>query len=54
MRHPQKLHPEWGYLAPTPSFIRTVRVVFAATAVRAIAGAGVAFAKALIPHPRTP
>ena len=23
MRHSEKFHPEWGYLAPAPSFIRT-------------------------------
>jgi hypothetical protein len=37
----EKFHPEWGYLAPAPSFIRTARVVLAATNVGAIAGAGV-------------
>jgi len=31
MRHSEKFHPEWGYLAPAPSFIRTARVVLAAT-----------------------
>jgi hypothetical protein len=35
-------HPEWGFLAPAPSFSRTVRMVITATAVGAIAGAGVA------------
>jgi hypothetical protein len=40
MRHSEKFHPEWGYLAPAPSFIRTARVVLAATVVGAIAGAG--------------
>ena len=33
--------PEWGYLAPAPSFIRTARIVLVATAVGATAGAGV-------------
>ena len=33
--------PEWGYLAPAPSFMRTVRVVLIATAVGATAGAAV-------------
>ena len=49
MRHSEKFHPEWGYLAPAPSFIRTARVVLAATVVGAIAGAGVVFS--LVAHP---
>jgi hypothetical protein len=32
MRYYETFQPEWGYLAPAPSFIRTVRVVLAATA----------------------
>jgi len=43
MRYNASFHPEWGYLAPAPSFIRTVRIVFIATAVGAAAGAGVGF-----------
>jgi len=35
-------HPEWGFLAPAPSFSRSVRMVITAAAVGAIAGAGVA------------
>jgi len=34
-------HPEWGCLAPAPSFLRTMRTVLAATAVGATAGGGV-------------
>jgi hypothetical protein len=34
-------HPEWGYLAPGPSFVRTARVALVACAVGATAGAGV-------------
>ena len=49
MRHSEKFHPKWGYLAPAPSFIRTARVVLAATVVGAIAGAGVVFS--LVAHP---
>ena len=49
MRHSDKFHPEWGYLAPVPSFIRIARVVLAATAVGAIAGAGVVLS--LAGHP---
>ena len=33
--------PEWGYLAPADSFIRTARIVLVATAVGATAGVGV-------------
>jgi hypothetical protein len=40
MRH-QTCHPEWGFLAPVPNFIRAVRIVLVATAVGAMAGAGV-------------
>jgi hypothetical protein len=49
MRYSQNFDPEWGYLAPAPSFIRTARLVLAATAVGAIAGAGVVFS--LASHP---
>jgi hypothetical protein len=41
MRSAGNFHPEWGYLAPAPSFMRTVRIVVVATAVGATAGAGV-------------
>src|SRR5579863_660570 len=34
-------HPEWGALAPVPSFMRTARIVAVATAIGATAGAGV-------------
>ena len=37
-------HPEWGCLAPAPSFMRTVRTVLVATAVGATAGGGVVLA----------
>jgi hypothetical protein len=33
-------HPEWGCLAPAPSFLRTMRTVLVATAVGATAGGG--------------
>jgi hypothetical protein len=49
MRHAG--HPEWGYLAPAPSFIRTARVVLVATAIGIIAGAGIVLS--LVPHPLT-
>ncbi len=34
-------HPEWGCLAPAPTFMRTMRVALVATAVGATAGGGV-------------
>jgi hypothetical protein len=43
MRNTANFHPEWGYLAPAPSFIRTARVVLVATVVGATVGAGVVF-----------
>ena len=42
-------NPEWGYLAPAPGFLRTVRVVLVATAVGVVGGAGVVFS--LVGHP---
>src|SRR5262249_41616116 len=45
MRHTANFHPEWGYLAPAPSFIRTARIVLAATAVGAILGSGAVFSR---------
>jgi hypothetical protein len=44
MRHSMTFHPEWGCLSPAPSFMRTVRSVFVATAVGVTAGGGVVFA----------
>lgn len=41
MRSAGNFHPEWGYLAPAPSFVRTLRVVLVATAIGATAGAAV-------------
>jgi hypothetical protein len=41
MRSAGNFSPEWGYLAPAPSFVRTARVVLVATAIGATAGAGV-------------
>ncbi len=41
MRSTGNFSPEWGYLAPAPSILRTLRVVLVATAVGATAGAGV-------------
>ena len=39
MRSAGNFHPEWGYLAPAPSFMRTARVALVATAIGATAGA---------------
>ena len=41
MRYDANFHPEWGYLAPSPNFVRTARIVFIAVAVGGMAGAGV-------------
>ena len=41
MRQAMNFHPEWGCLAPAPSFLRTMRTVLVATAVGLIAGGGV-------------
>lgn len=41
MRSAGNFGPEWGYLAPAPSFMRTARVILVATAVGATAGAAV-------------
>jgi hypothetical protein len=49
MRSAGNFHPEWGYLAPMPSFMRTLRIALVATAVGATAGAGVVVS--LIAHP---
>ena len=48
MRSAGNFHPEWGYLAPTPSFVRTLRIALVATAIGATAGAGVVVS--LLPH----
>jgi len=52
MRSAGNFSPEWGYLAPAPSFARTARVVLVATAIGATAGAGVVLA--LIDRPTEP
>jgi hypothetical protein len=41
MRSTGNFSPEWGYLAPAPSILRTAQVVLVAIAVGAAAGAGV-------------
>ncbi len=38
MRSTSNFHPEWGYLAPAPSFMRTARLVLLATAIGGTAG----------------
>ncbi|HXX05157.1 MAG TPA: hypothetical protein VEJ37_12595 [Xanthobacteraceae bacterium] len=42
MRPARYSHPEWGYLAPAPSFVHMVRIVATAVAVGACAGAATA------------
>jgi hypothetical protein len=49
MRSAGNFHPEWGYLAPAPSFMRSVRTALVATAIGAIAGAVVVVS--LVSHP---
>ena len=49
MRSAGNFHPEWGYLAPAPSFLRTARVALVATAIGATAGAVVVVS--LVVHP---
>jgi hypothetical protein len=44
MRLAGNFSPEWGYLSPVPSFIRTARIVVVATAIGATAGAAVVLA----------
>ncbi len=51
MRSAGNFNSEWGYLAPAPSFMRTVRVVLVATAIGATAGAAVVLS--LIDRPTT-
>ncbi len=51
MRSSGNFHPDWGYLAPAPSFMRTARIVLVATAIGATAGAAVMIS--LVPHPAT-
>lgn len=43
MRFADNFNPEWGYLAPAPSFLRTARVALVAAAIGATSGAGVVF-----------
>lgn len=43
MRSAEKFHPEWGYLSPAPSFIRSVRIALASTAIGATSAAAVVF-----------
>lgn len=52
MRSAGNFSPEWGYLAPVPSFARTARVVLVATAIGATAGAGVVLS--LVDRPAKP
>jgi hypothetical protein len=51
MRYNANFHPEWGYLAPAPSFVRRARVVLVAAGVGATVGVGVGFS--WVSHPAT-
>jgi hypothetical protein len=51
--HAGNFNPEWGYLAPAPSFARRARLVLVAAAVSAVAGAGVSFSLVSHPAPET-
>jgi len=44
MPYPGNFNPEWGYLAPGPSIIRTVRMVVLAGAIGTVAGMAVTIA----------
>ncbi len=46
MRRAANFNPEWGYLAPAPSFVRSARLVIVAAAIGATAGAAVVFSLA--------
>jgi hypothetical protein len=46
MRRAANFNPEWGYLAPAPSFIRSARLVIVAAAIGATGGAAVVFSLA--------
>jgi hypothetical protein len=43
MRHAGNFNPEWGYVAPAPNFLRTVRVLVVAAVIGAMASAAVVF-----------
>jgi hypothetical protein len=43
MRHAGNFNPEWGYLAPAPTFLRTTRLFVVAAAIGATASAAVVF-----------
>jgi len=51
MRFAGNFHPEWGYLAPAPNFMRTARIVAVATAIGATAGAAVVLSLVERPAP---
>ena len=46
MRRAASFNPEWGYLAPAPSFVRSARLVIVAAVIGATAGAAVVFSLA--------
>jgi hypothetical protein len=54
MRRAASFNPEWGYLAPAPSFVRSARLVIVAAAIGATAGAAVVFSLADRPAAEPP
>src|SRR6516162_573456 len=43
MRHDRNFNPEWGYVAPAPSVMRTARLIVVAVTLGATAGAATVF-----------
>ena len=43
LRHTRNFNPEWGYVAPVPSFMRTARLIVMAAMIGATAGAATVF-----------
>jgi hypothetical protein len=51
MRSADNFNPEWGYLAPRPSFLRSARIALVATAIGATSGGAVVYALLELPSP---
>ena len=43
MRYDRNFNPEWGYVAPAPSVMRTARLIVVAAIIGATAGAAMVF-----------
>ncbi len=50
MRHAGNFNPEWGYLAPAPSFLRTARLIVVVAGIAATASGAVVFS--MVRRPR--